>query len=372
VHILITTDTLSGVWSYTRELVTALTTHGVRVTLVSIGEIPLPQQTAWMENLRGLEYHPTAFRLEWMQDAESDLKDSSAYLCSLIHEIKPDLLHFNQVCYGSLPVAVPRVVAAHSDLLGWWQAVHGRSPEDTSWLRWYREVMTRGLAHASTVIAPSLWMLDSLHCNYSFQAPEAVIYPGRNPLYFNPYVTKEETVLAVGRLWDAGKQLSLLTQQSPPMPVTIVSDEAAASMSRNPIRADVKLAVPEASVAMKGPQNEGQMRGLYSRAAVYAATSRYEPFSLPVLEAALSRCAIVANDIPAFREVWGDAALYFQTNNAGSLSEVIRQLRHEPDLARAYGNRAYQRARQRFTAKQMLEECLQLYRSLVGSVRLAA
>ena len=48
-HVLVTTDTLSGVWTYTRELVSGLVSRGLRVTLVSLGEVPLPEQTAWME-----------------------------------------------------------------------------------------------------------------------------------------------------------------------------------------------------------------------------------------------------------------------------------------------------------------------------------
>ena len=51
-HVLITTDTLSGVWTYTRELVTGLTSRGIRVTLVSLGEIPLPHQVSWMDTLQ--------------------------------------------------------------------------------------------------------------------------------------------------------------------------------------------------------------------------------------------------------------------------------------------------------------------------------
>src|SRR6202167_4173597 len=80
VHVLVTTDTLSGVWTYTQELVTGLISRGASVTLVSLGDIPLPQQTSWMDELQGLEYRPTAFRLEWMHGAEQDLSDSSAYL----------------------------------------------------------------------------------------------------------------------------------------------------------------------------------------------------------------------------------------------------------------------------------------------------
>ena len=54
-HVLVTADTMSGSWTYTRELVTGLVTRGARVTLVSFGEIPLPEQTAWMDLLHGLE-----------------------------------------------------------------------------------------------------------------------------------------------------------------------------------------------------------------------------------------------------------------------------------------------------------------------------
>ena len=372
VHVLVTTDTLSGVWSYTRELVTGLIGRGVRVTLVSLGQIPLPQQTAWMENLPALEYRPTAFRLDWMQEGEWDLKDSFVYLTALVHELQPDLLHLNHVCYGSLPVGVPRVVVAHGDMISWWKAVHGREPDDSRWLRWYREIMMRGISQASTVVAPSAWMLDALQSCYMRPASATVIYPGRNPLLFNPYVAKEDSVLAVGRFWDAGKQVSLLTQRTHPLPVCIVSDETPALASKSPIRTDVKLAVADVNVALRGPQNEAQMRNLYSRASIYAATSRYEPFGLSVLEAALSRCAIVANDIPSFREIWGDAALFFHANDEASLSELIRRLRQDPELCRAYGNRAYQRARQRFTTNRMLDEYLQLYRNTLRAEPIAA
>ncbi len=43
-HVLVTTDTLSGVWTYTRELVTGLISRGARVTLVSFGDIPGPSE----------------------------------------------------------------------------------------------------------------------------------------------------------------------------------------------------------------------------------------------------------------------------------------------------------------------------------------
>ena len=47
-HVLVTADTVGGVWTYTRELVTGLARRGIRVTLVSFGEIPAAKQTEWL------------------------------------------------------------------------------------------------------------------------------------------------------------------------------------------------------------------------------------------------------------------------------------------------------------------------------------
>src|SRR5437899_8163128 len=100
-HILITTDTVGGVWTYTRELVTGLLQRGVRVTLVSFGNIPCSGQLLWMERLppacaADLDFRPTGFKLEWMLDAKDELEASAEFLRSVVQETKPDILHSNQ------------------------------------------------------------------------------------------------------------------------------------------------------------------------------------------------------------------------------------------------------------------------------------
>jgi len=377
VHVLVTADSLSGSslsgsWTYTRELVTGLVTRGVRVTLVSFGEIPLPDQTSWMDHLHGLDYRPTAFRLEWMQEAEEDLAESSAFLAALVREIRPDILHLNQFCYGNLAVDVPRVVMAQGDLITWTHAVHNHAPRPERSLAWYRNTVSQGLAGADAVVAPSAWMLDRISACYGPPQRGEVIYPGRNPIFFNPYLSKDDCVLAVGRMVDAGKQVFLLTQQPHSVPVCIVGAEHTVPVPRIPIRADVKVSTDETSVAIRGPQTEAQLRALYSRASIYAATSRYDPLGMAALEAAFSRCAIVANDIPSFREIWGDAALYFRTNDSTSLAERIQMLNDDRPMRRAYAELAYSRARERFTTKRMIDDCLQLYRSLASTRSMAA
>ncbi len=363
-RVLVTADTFSGVWTYARELVSGLVTHGAQVTLVSFGEIPLPPQTAWMDGLHGLEYHPTAFRLDWMQEGEHDFHAAQDYLCAIVRDTRPDVLHLNQLSFGALPVATPRIVVAHGDVITWWSSIHGQEPPPSSWLEWYRSTMIAGLNRAEAVVSTSQWMDTMLRVAYGDDFAGHIIPAGRNPIYFNPFVTKEESILAIGRLWDTGKQVSLLTQHTYGLPVCIVGADNPIPAPALPIRADIRVSTDEHNFSVKGPQTESQLRTLYSKSTIFAATSRYEPTGLGSIEAAFSRCALVANDTDVYREMWGDAALYFERNDAESLRDVLNQLDQDRELARLYGTRAYNRARERFTARRMVDDYMRLYRRL--------
>lgn len=361
-HVLVTADTVGGVWTYARELVTGLVRRGVRVTLVSFGEIPTAEQTQWLESVRSVDYRATAFRLEWMQEARDDLQLSSEFLKAIIDEVKPDVLHSNQFAYGALDVDIPKVVVAHSDVVSWWVAVKGEIPHDIPWMAWYREVVQRGLEQATEVVAPSRWMLENVHRFYGTPRQSCVVYNGRSPVLFNPHVTKEAEIVSVGRLWDSGKQVSLLLHGAATMPITIAGTE---QHPDEVFRDGSPFAlVDREHVTMLGPQSEGQLRHLFGKASIYAATSRYEPFGLAPLEAALSRCALVVNDIPTFREIWGDAACYFTANDADSLFQQLNRLDEDRALRLTHANLAYNRARQYFNADRMVDEYLSLYQRL--------
>jgi glycosyltransferase involved in cell wall biosynthesis len=369
-HILMTADTLGGVWNYARELVTGLSKRGVRITLVSFGEIPSVEQTAWMEGLSNFDYHPTGFKLEWMRDSADDLAQSSGYLQHLIDEVQPDVLHFNQYFYGALDLAVPKIVCAHSDVIGWWQAVRGCDPPSSTWIDEYRQLVYAGLEGADVIVAPSRWMLGSITENYLEPSDGRVIYNGRTPTLFNPHVSKDDMVMSVGRVWDAGKQVTLLAQQDLPCETFIVGS------AQDP-GSDSQLSFLEAgerkvNIQFKGIQSELQLRQMYGRCSIYAATSRYEPFGLAPLEAALSRCALVANDIPSLREIWGDSAMYFKANDGRSLGVAIRSLLADTDLRREYANRALRHAQENYSAPRMADDYLNLYRTQINAEVLAA
>jgi len=299
-----------------------------------------------------------------MQEGEQDFHSAQDYLCAVVHDARPDLLHLNQLSFGALPVETPRLVVAHGDIVTWWLSVHGREPASSAWLDWYRETIIRGLERAEAVVTTSRWMEEMLQLAFSDGFEAYRILPGRNPIYFNPFIAKEDSVLAIGRLWDTGRQVSLLTQHAHGLPVCIVGADHTVPPPPVPIRADVRVSTGKHEIAVKGAQTESQLRNLYSKSTIFAATSRYEPIGLTAIEAAFSRCALVANDTAVHRELWGDAALYFERNDGDSLAEILGELKKDRELTRLYGTRAYNRARERFTARRMVDDYLRLYRQL--------
>ena len=365
-YVLITSDTVGGVWIYTQELVTGLIHAGHGVTLVSFGKLPLPHQTAWMQTLSGLDYRPTEYRLEWMEVSKRDIEESKRYLELLIAEVKPDVLHFSQYCYGDLITSIPKVVVAHSDIVSWWAAVHGVEPDDTPWMRNYRETVTNGLHGADLVVAPSRWMLDQVSRYHVQPAAELVIYNGRTPGLFDPDVPKEDNVISVGRIWDPAKNVSFLMQREQEAPVSIVGWEH--EPGREHHHRDVQA---PANVRLLGSKSQAELRSLYARAGIYAAPSRYEPFGLAPLEAALSHCALVMNDNPVFDELWGDSAVFFKRDDVEDYTQKINELRRDPELRHRCANRAYKNACERFTASRMVEQYGKAYQELTSRVRVA-
>jgi glycosyltransferase involved in cell wall biosynthesis len=229
-------------------------------------------------------------------------------------------------------------------------------------MRWYKEIVSRGLKCADAVVAPSQWMLNALASHYELPLQSSVIYNGRSKALFRSSERKSDCVLAVGRVWDEAKQMRLLLARKQPVNVRI----AGCAEHPNHGSSWVKDAGMIGNVEFCGEQEESQLQTLYADCATYAATSRYEPFGLAPLEAALSGCALIANDIPVFRELWGNAAFFFKRNDADSLATAIRIFSENASLRKFFAEQAFERASSRFDRQRMVEDYAKLYCELTG------
>jgi glycosyltransferase involved in cell wall biosynthesis len=108
---------------------------------------------------------------------------------------------------------------------------------------------------------------------------------------------------------------------------------------------------------------EHVLRGLYAGATVFAFPSLHEGFGLPVLEAMSAGIPVVASDIPAVREVAGDAAVLVAPGDtsawAEALSEVLGSPSRQGELAGAGRRRAAE-----FSWARTARETLRIYQEL--------
>lgn len=353
-RILMMSDTLGGVWTYSLELARALEAHGVQIALATMGRRLSRAQRQEAAGIHNLTIFESGYKLEWMNEPWEDVQRAGDWLLSLEQEVKPSVVHLNGYAHGALAWRTPKLIVGHSCVLSWWLAVHGaKAPPE--WDIYRRQVST-GLKAAELVVAPSRAMLESLRYHYGPLKQLAVIPNGRAcpPL---PARSKERFVLTAGRLWDAAKNVEMLARIAPELPWPVFC----AGQIKSPDEQHGK-AYPQ--LGCLGRLSPSRLWQWYARAAIYALPARYEPFGLSILEAALAGCVLVLGDLPSLRETWGEAAVYVSPEDPQELKEVLRELMSSPLLLSDLATRARLVAAQ-LTPQRMGRSYMALYNRLV-------
>ncbi len=350
-RILITCDCVGGIWTYALDLSEGLRKYGFEAHLATLGPAPSRAQRAELE-ARQIKHTIGLFKLEWMEDPWPDTEAAMEWLRELTGRIDPTLLHFNGYSYAAADWSRPTLVAAHSCILSWWQAVKGE-PAPSKYDEYHRRV-SGGLSAASSVVAPSCAMLHSLWQHYGWTGKGRVIPNGRSV----PTVgvgAKVPQVVSIGRFWDEAKGITLLEKIAPRTnwPIAVIGPQ------HGPNGSDY---FPR-SLHILGSVAQSEVLEVLSRAMIYAAPVLYEPFGLAILEAALCRCALILSDLPSLREFWDDAAIFVEVNNVREWSETINRLSADKIALRKHAQRARARALS-LSADAMCQQYAELYEAM--------
>lgn len=352
--VLMTTDTVGGVWTYAFELARSLGGQGIGVVLAAMGEMPSDGQRAAAEAIETLHLESRPFKLEWMQEPWDDVNEAGEWLLDLEATHRPDIIHLNGYAHGALPWSAPVLAVGHSCVYSWFHAVRGDSPPD-EWTR-YREEVARGLCAADAVTAPTGAMLSELRRHYGTFRSAGVVYNARRAEAFRP-LPKENFVLTAGRLWDEAKNMNTLDAAS----CFVDWPVFAAGPVKNPEGGDIEFE----ALRLLGMLSPEKLGGWMGRASIYALPARYEPFGLTALEAAHAGCALVLGDIPTLNEIWEDAAVFVPPNDPYALADAVNRLAQDPKHLRTMAERASRRAAE-FTVERMTDAYLRIYARLMA------
>lgn len=350
-RILMTLDAVGGVWQHALDLAHGLRDRGVSVVLAGLGPPPDAERRAAAQAVGPVEWGDAP--LDWLAPSPRALSSVAPWLDRVAARHGVDMLHLNLPTQAvGLTSALPVLAMSHSCLATWFAAVRGTDvPPD---LAWQRDWTARGLRGAGAVVAPSQAHADALvRCHGPL--PRLVVVPNssRTAPSTGP---RRSRIVAVGRWWDDGKNGAVL--------------DAAAARSDWPVQMIGALSGPDGSglsplhAQRAGALSHGRTLSAIGRAGIFCAPSLYEPFGLAVLEAARAAVPLVLADIPTFRELWHDAAVFFDPRDPQALAHALNALARDPVARATLGPLAQARAAG-LTPDAQVDAMLHLYRQLV-------
>jgi glycosyltransferase involved in cell wall biosynthesis len=357
IHLLMTADAAGGIWTYALEMAQALSARGISTTLAVLGDRPSESALREARAIAGVRIEITDLPLDWTAASGSEVTHAGEEIARLSHRVGADLVQLNAPALAAgASFSVPTIGALHSCVATWWEAVHGdvELPADLEW----RAKLTRaGLTHVDAAIAPSQALARQAQRLYTLPRAPTVIHNGRSAPDRTHAATRDIPALTAGRLWDQGKNLVALDRAAEHLPFTI----CAAGPLQGPNGAEVQLDRLE----WLGVLAPAALRDVMARSSVFVSAALYEPFGLAVLEAAQAGCALVLSDIPTFRELWDEAAVFVPPSNAPALADALNEIIADAAL-RARLAAAATRRTARYTIDQSADALAALMRTLVA------
>ncbi len=182
--VLLVADAVGGVFTHAVELARALAAARIGVVLATEGAVLTEDRRRAVATLGGVVPEGRAYRLEWMPEPWDDVAAAGRWLLGLEARERPDVVHTCELAHGALPFRAPKVVAAHSCVTSWFEAVRG-TPATPDWER-YRTVVGAGLRGADAVATPSAWMARALVRHHAPILAPVVVPNGREASRFWP------------------------------------------------------------------------------------------------------------------------------------------------------------------------------------------
>ncbi len=114
--------------------------------------------------------------------------------------------------------------------------------------------------------------------------------------------------------------------------------------------------------------SDEELSGLYQNTLALVLPSLMEGFGLTALEAMANKCLVLAADIPALKEICGDAAIYFDTYSIGDMKKRMEEMLNDSNHLTENIEKGLERIKL-FSWQKMAKETLRIYESSSSASR---
>lgn len=254
-----------------------------------------------------------------------------------------DLIHCPSLL-GPRHSSVPTVVSMH-DLLYWTHPEHMPSRLFVKPAQWMETQVSRNAAHMLTISDASARDIERY---LKFDPSRLHVIPLAGTVRPGAEVVRAEApdnmILATGNRLGHKNWASLI--RALPLVDEAVRPSLVITGSKgdDPLRPVVDEVGMRDWVDLRGWVTSDELDSLYSRAAALAIPSFHDGFCLPALEAMMVGLPVMLADIPVYREVGGDAALYVDPHDLGSIAAGMTTVATEHERMRSLAVAGYARA----------------------------
>jgi glycosyltransferase involved in cell wall biosynthesis len=357
-RVLLTADAVGGVWQYSLDLARGLSRLGIDTILAVMGPSPSAEQRAAADAIAGLELVDTGLPLDRLAENASSLRAAGEEIAALARRRGADLIQLNTPALAAgTAFSLPVVAVQHSCVATWWEGVHGTPlPAEFAWRT---DLVRAGLCAADAVVAPTAAFGAAVQRVYGLQDPPRTVHYGRSPLEL-PRQPPRDFVFTAGRLWDEGKNVDTLDAAAGRIPVPV--------RAAGPLQGPHGTSVIFDNIDCLGNLGEEELARWLSARPVFVSAALYEPFGLAVLEAAAAGCPLILSDIPTFRELWDEIAIFVAPRDERGFTRAIANLVGD-DFERAVMGRASAERALLYTPDVTAAQMAAIYRSLLPAVR---
>jgi len=251
----------------------------------------------------------------------------------------------------------------------------------------YRLVIKNAVHKAKKIIVPTKFVKDEIVEHFNINPEKIVVtYEAAEEEYFNlePLAThnlgeagktlnRQPFLIYVGNVYPH-KNLNALLDALVIMKNWKLESSALPSVSGNwkltivcprnifwrRLTSEIKSRGLSGKVETEGYLSPTELSKLFSKAAAYIFPSLSEGFGIPGLNAMASGLPVVASDIPTLKEVYGEAALYFDPNDPNNIAQAIKKVLTDEKAKIVLVEKGKEQVK-KYSWQKMAEQTLKIY-----------